>query len=438
MMLYVSLGVRTHHWDTSRDTIMARKVRHSALESRSARLKLKIRRKPYTGPSLARGVMLLYRRNKGNGTWVLKASDGRGAYWTKGIGLADDYEDSDGKNILAFFGAQDAAKKLARGEDGVANSAPITVDGALKDYGRDLEARGADTYNSAHPRVHLTPVLLAKPVQLLTAHELKKWRDSLLGKIAPATINRLCNSLCAALELAAQHDERIQNRQAWETGLAGLPDAQKARNIVLADDKIRAFVAAAYAHDAKLGLLVDVLAITGARPSQVTRLVVEDLQDHPVKPQLKMPKSGKGGGRNRSQKKFERFSVPITPALAAKLKQVAGNRLDDMPLLLRSDGTPWGDDPSNQYREAVREIVTAIGLDPAVVTLYCLRHSSITRMLLRNVPIRLVASLHDTSVGQIERNYSKNIVEHSDDHARAALLHLEPPAAAAAADNVVR
>jgi hypothetical protein len=55
---------------------MARKVRNSLLESRSARLKLKVRRKPYTGPSLARGVMLLYRRNRTNGTWVVKASNG--------------------------------------------------------------------------------------------------------------------------------------------------------------------------------------------------------------------------------------------------------------------------------------------------------------------------------------------------------------------------
>jgi integrase len=166
-------------------------------------------------------------------------------------------------------------------------------------------------------------------------------------------------------------------------------------------------------------------------PSQVTRLLVEDLRDHPTKPQIKMPKSGKGGGRNRSQKKFERFSVPITPALAAKLKEAAGNRLGDMPLLLRSDGSPWGNDPSSQYSVSVREIVSALGLDPGVVTLYALRHSSVVRMLLRNVPIRLVASLHDTSVGQIERNYSKHITEHSDDHARAALLHLvEPPAAA--------
>ncbi len=153
---------------------MARKVSFSALESRSARLRLKIRRWPYSGPSLARGISLMYRRNKTNGTWVLKASDGHGAYWTKGFALADDFEDADAKTVLTFYQAQDAAKKLARGEDGSTGTAPITVDGALNDYRRDLISRNANPYNAEHPRLHLTSVLMAKPVQLLTATELKR------------------------------------------------------------------------------------------------------------------------------------------------------------------------------------------------------------------------------------------------------------------------
>ena len=269
---------------------MARKVSFSALESRSARLRLKIRRRPYSGPSLARGIALMYRRNKTNGTWVLKASDGRGAYWTKGFALADDFEESDGKNVLTFYQAQDQAKKLARGGDG-SDSAPSTVEGALEDYRRDLEARGANPYNAQHPRLHLTSALLSKPVAMLTATELKKFRDGLLGTMAPATINRLCRCVCAALELARQHDQRIQNRQAWELGLAALPDAQEARNVVLSDDKVREFVATAYGLDHQFGLLTDTLAVTGARPSQAVRLRVEDLHDHPTRPKLMMPKS---------------------------------------------------------------------------------------------------------------------------------------------------
>jgi integrase len=413
---------------------MARKISFSALESRSARLRLKIRRRPYAGPSLARGISLMYRRNKTNGTWVLKASDGHGAYWTKGFGLADDFEDSDGKSVLTFYQAQDAAKKLARGEDGSADTAPITIDGALKDYKRDLEARNANPYNADSPRVHLPSVLMLKPVSLLTAQELKRWRDGLLDKLAPATVNRVCRCLGAALELARQHDARIQNRQAWEIGLANLPDAQEARNIVICDDKVREFVCAAYALDDKFGLLTDVLAITGARPSQAVRLTVDDLRDHPVRPKLMMPKSGKGGGKNRAQRKAERYSVPITTQLAARLRAAAKGRADDAPLLLQSEGSPWHKHPGQTYHRLVDEVVTAIGLGREV-TMYALRHSSIVRMLLQNIPIRLIASLHNTSVAMIERNYSKYITEHSDEISRRALLLHESPAPLA--DNVV-
>jgi integrase len=417
---------------------MARKVSFSALESRSARLKLKVQRKPYAGPTLARGISLMYRRNKTNGTWVLKASNGHGAYWTKGFGLADDFEDSDGKNVLTFYEGQDAAKRLARGEDGDAgaDTAPLTVDAALKDYKRDLEARSANPYNADWPRQHLPKALIAKPVQLLGAAELKKWRDGLLDKLAPATINRLCRCLGAALELAAKHDnERIKNRQAWEIGLAGLPGAQEPRNVILSDDKVRAFVANAYRLDDGFGLISDVLAITGARPSQVVRLRVEDLHNHPVRPKLMMPKSGKGGGRNRIQKKLERYSVPITAQLAARLRAAAKSRDASAPLLLHSDGSPWDKNPGQQYHHLVKKAVTAIGLDPEVVTAYALRHSSIVRMLLQNVPIRVVASLHNTSVAMIEKTYSKYITEHSDEISRTALLQHEP--ATPLANNVV-
>jgi hypothetical protein len=56
-----------------------------------------------------------------------------------------------------------------------------------------------------------------------------------------------------------------------------------------------------------------------------------------------------------------------------------------------------------------------------------LRHSSIVRALLVNIPIRLIASLHNTSVAMIEKHYSKHIAEYADDLARVALLQHEPP-----------
>ena len=80
----------------------------------------------------------------------------------------------------------------------------------------------------------------------------------------------------------------------------------------------------------------------------------------------------------------------------------------------------------------MREIVAKVGLDADTVTMYALRHSLIVRQLLANIPIRITASLHDTSVQMIESNYSKHIGEHSDDLCRRALLQDAP-----AADNVI-
>jgi hypothetical protein len=242
---------------------MARSQRHSKLDTRTARLKLAVRRKPYNGLALSRGVLLLYRRNSGNGAWVLKCADGHGRYWTKAIAEADDFDASNGKTVLTFFEAQAAAKKLASGDDGNSN-APITVEAALADYRTDLITGMANPYNSDWVSLHITNVLKAKPVALLTSKELKHWRDSLLGAMVPSTVNRLCGCLRAALNLAARHDKRIQNREAWEVGLVNLPHAQQARNVILADDEVRAFVAGAYGIDDQFGLFTDVLAITGA------------------------------------------------------------------------------------------------------------------------------------------------------------------------------
>jgi hypothetical protein len=139
---------------------MVRKVRDSRLESRSARLKLKIRRKPYGGRSLERGVVLLYRRNKTSGSWVLKASNGHGAYWTKAFAAADDYMEADGKGILDFWEAQRKAIELSRAGDGDASdTAPVTIAAALGDYETDLKARGANPRNASGLHRHLSGAL---------------------------------------------------------------------------------------------------------------------------------------------------------------------------------------------------------------------------------------------------------------------------------------
>ena len=106
---------------------MTSKVRARRLETRAARLRLAVRRKPHAFAPVAPGVALGYRRNsKGAGTWVVRVADGRGSSWTKAIGYADDIGDANGKDILTWWQAILAAVKLVRGSDDAAGK-PATV-----------------------------------------------------------------------------------------------------------------------------------------------------------------------------------------------------------------------------------------------------------------------------------------------------------------------
>ena len=409
---------------------MARRPRAARLETRTARLKLKVRKKPYDFTSIAPRIRLGYRRCKSAGRWVVKVADGHGGNWTKVVGIADDHEDADGEHVFSWWQAQDKARALARGKDS-AGGRPGTVAESLADYEADLIARGASPANARRVRTLLPPTMLAKPVALLTARELKHLRDGLIAKGAKsASVNRDLKGFKAALNLAAAHDPRITNGVAWRIGLAGLPDAHHARNVILDDDnEVRPLIAAAYAEDSALGLLVETAAVTGARVSQLARLEVADLQADRPDPRLMMPSSRKGKGIKR----IERKPVPITSSLAAQLRQAAGNRARTEPLLLRTDGAPW-QPPIGDYRMPFIRAVIRVGLDPATVTLYSLRHSSIVRGLLAGVPTRVVAAQHDTSVPMLERTYSQHILDHSDTVARRGLLDTAQKRAAA---NVV-
>jgi len=406
------------------------KPRSSKLETPTARRRLAVRKKPYWTP-ISPGIHLGYRRNAGAGTWSVRVADS-GAEWVKRIALADDLERAAPPAVLTYWQAIDQARALARRQPGdvTDENRPLTVSETLTLYEKDLVARGGSPYNAQHPRIHLPGSILNKPVALLGATELRKWRDGLLAKgLAPGTVNRTKTGLRAALELAAAHDPRIANQRLWKVGLAALPDAHRARNVILTDEEVRRIIAAAYERDRALGVLAEVAAVTGARLSQLSRLEVGDLQAHGSEPpRLLMPLSAKG---RRRDKRHERRPVPITPALAAVLKQEAAGRPHDSPLLLRDNGERWGHGRRRHHRRDFRAVVEATALDPDVVTLSALRHSSIVRMLLANTPIRIVATLHDTSVKMVERTYSKHIAEHTDALARRALLDTAqtPPAA---------
>ena len=132
-----------------------------------------------------------------------------------------------------------------------------------------------------------------------------------------------------------------------------------------------------------------------------------------------MPSSLKGKNRRTRNRK----PIPIAQGLAGRLKAIAAGRDNSAPLLLMPDGESWN---SNKHRSLFAEAAKKAGL-PDGATIYCLRHTAITKALLAGVPIRLVASSLDTSISQIEKTYSKYIASHGDAEMRKALFDTDAP-----------
>jgi integrase len=408
------------------------KPRAAKLETATARRRLEVRKKPFW-TTISPGIGLGYRRNAGPGTWSARSTNSDGADWIKRIGLADDLEPADGKHVLTYWQAVDVARALARRQPGADDAKrPVTVSEALDRYQRDLKSRGADAQNANRVRKHLTPTLATKPVALLTMDDLLDWRDGLVTKgVAPATINRTRAGLRAALELAASLDDRITNRNAFRSGLKGLPGGKNARRVVLPDADVLRIVEAAYQENRAFGILIEVLAQTGARVSQAARLRCADLQAARADPRLLMPTSYKGRGQKEKQ---QQVPAPITATLAALLVELKGDRPDDAPLLSKSDGSRWLATNKSEQWGIFREVAERAGFDPDVITCYALRHSSICRALLNGVPVSVVARLHDTSSREIEAHYAAYILDVAGDAlSRKGLLRPE----ATSADNVV-
>jgi integrase len=410
---------------------LPKQPRATSLETATARLRLPPRGKPYF-TLVSPNVSLGYRRKQtGAGSWSVR-STANGADWTKKIGFADDYEAPDGKHVFDYWGAIQLARKIARRQPGDSedDGRPIIVAEAVDQYEKDLKSRGRSPANAARVHKHLTNTLAAKPVMLLTVRDLRSWRDGLVAKgMKPPTINRVRAGLRAALELAGTLDHRITNREAFRQGLKGLPGGKNARRIVLPDADVLRIVKAAHQENDAFGVLVQVLAETGARVSQVARLRCVDLQADRPDPRLMVSPSYKG----RGEKQVERIPVPITASLAVVLKQAKGDRPDDAPLLLKSDGTAWQEVNRCDHGLIFRIVVERAGLDPEKVTSYALRHSSICRALLKGVPVSVAARLHDTSSREIEAHYANYIADFADEVARRGLLQPESPVG----DNVV-
>ncbi|MER8531687.1 site-specific integrase [Mesorhizobium sp. M1005] len=400
-------------------------------------------------------VHLGYRKGKRVGRWLVRWRLPDGRYKQDGLGAADDGLTADGVETLNFEQAKSKAARYVeheRQKQQDAGKTPIpTVREIVEAYAAGRKAR-AMKQEGARPddakgrlgQHVLSHPVAAKRLDVLTDEDLADWREGLRAELAISTVRRIVNDFRAALNgLPARTLKRLPATYPMTVRLGlrvGEAEPAAARDgAALPDADIRRIIEAAKAVDGKeewngdLFLMVVVLAATGARFSQVSRMLVGDVQ--PAQSRLMVPTSRKGRGQKRSTHIATRVGADVIEALRPS---IAGRRPADMllvrwrhrqekakpgarPKWVRDSRGPWKS-PTELTRPWAL-VVKKAGL-PADTVPYALRHSSIVRCLRAALPVRLVAQLHDTSDKMIERHYASAIVNALDDLTAAAVVPL--------------
>ena len=418
------------------------KNQSSKLHSRQARRALKLapndRPKVYWYHAITRGLTLGYRRCKGEGAWIVRIIKD-GEQTVKPLGAADDERTADGEHVLSWDQARDKAHGFLRpASPGASTATPslLTVGDIIDKYQEHLEDQGTSTRFAIGVRNHLAahvPALLLTPMQLVAVKTLTDMRTALRKHAGPkgkgmskANYDR---SIAKPLKAAMKHSAP-EYKSVWGPGLELYGGNSVARNVILSHEDVQKFVNGGYRHSFEIGLFIHVMEVTGNRPSQFERLLIEDFIDGD-KPFVMMPKSPKGGGKAaaRAERANQKFPLPITKLLALQLRKAAGGRAGHEYLLLRGDGKPWAEtDRGSAFDNTIKGIVKAAGLTHPLwpVTLYALRHTSIVRQLTAKdpLPALVVAENHNTSVTEITRHYAKYITSVTQDLTRGALREL--------------
>jgi integrase len=352
------------------------------------------------------GQALGYYKGAAGGRWVAKLVQ-RGRKKTLPLGVADDAEDGVGMTYDAALRAAMVGFEKLNVEAGCCER--LTLELVRDAYLADLKSRGGNT-KDAHSRwAHVPNDWLARDPSSIEPDEWRRWRDRL--PLTPAGKNRTTATIKAALAYACnQYPDLAAPAVRWKTALAKVAGADQARHVALGSSDIRSLLAAARNIDADFHVLCVLAACTGARYGQLTRITVGDLE---VGGRIvRIPRSAKG--RNGAAKKDRWIAVPIPPDVCALLANYRANRDPSSPLLLRTVRTPAGGTKRRGWAHAEQVPFIRQASQAALgrkIEFSTFRHSYICAALARNVPIRVVAAICDTSSDMIERNYSAHILD---------------------------
>ena len=329
---------------------MARATRNARLENREARRKLRARNEPYWQP-IDKGLSLGYRKGEKGGTWYLRRRE-NDRYQIEQIAIADDHQDSDGASVRNYFDAQALARSVAasraKGDSGTSH---LTVADAAARYLDWYEQhRKAFTETKATVEAHILPAFGPRLLSELTTTEIKAWRDKLASKPArvrsgigkkqqfrpkpeddngkrarKSSANRILTVLKAMLNKAFE-DELVSDDLAW----------RRVRPFENADEPATRYLTLAEATRLinacrrDLRQLVKAALFSGARYSELTRLLVADVNTDTATIYIQPSKSGKGR------------HIPLSAdGLDFVRAEIAGKEKAEA-VFTKEDGAAWG------------------------------------------------------------------------------------------------
>lgn len=392
------------------------------------REKLKPRRDPYWH-RISKGCYVGFRKMTvgGDGTWLarcltydeVKKKDVQ-SYSALG-------EFSDLSEFKRYDAAQEAARKWFEHIGKGGSNKAVTIKEVcaryvehLNDKGKsatakELQARAAngkppeltpiakDTQRRFNAYVLNSAKLANTELQKLTPDMLAKWRRELArtptksganrgGERSNSSLNRDMTCFRSALNLALK-DGLCTSDFAWRERLKQVADADNKRDVYLDLSQRRALAAKA---PADLATLIRALSLVPVRPGALTQLKVGDYDRR-----LKTLRIG--------QDKTGARTIALPDNTAKFFADLCASRMPNLPLLTREDGKAWNKD---SWKKPIKAAVKAAEV-PDDITLYALRHSTITDLVHGGLDLLTVGQVSGTSQRMIEKHYGHLVSEQS-------------------------
>ncbi len=396
---------------------MARIVRDTKLETREARKGLPRKKEPYWR-SIYQGAHIGYYKGNKSSSWVARYrhEGDKGGYKKKTLGKTDDYQDSDGVNILNYREAQQKAQEWFKKQGLIAaghiDTGKYTVKDVIDDYGSWCKAHRR-SWDRMEPQIkaHILPALGDIEVSKLTARKIRDWHHKLaetpprrrtkqgaskqnFGEIVgddakrkrKSTSNRILTILKAALNKAYE-EQMVLNDDAWRR-VKAFKDVDHPVVDYLNGDEIVRIVNAT---DVDFRPLVQAAIYTGCRYGELTSLRVSDYNPDMQIIQIRKSKNGKARTvilNDEAQTFFE--------------NTVLKNKKSGDLMFARHDGEAWG--RSHQTRRL--KDASKHGKIGRSISFHVLRHTHASQLAMQGVPMAVIAKQLGNSVKICEKHYA--------------------------------